>query len=71
MQELWTYREAEVLEEVDVAGFEVEATDGVGQLTRKAEAPSISNGWLTLTVSCRGAAPGSSVAVTWAVKSRG
>lgn len=29
MQELWTYREAEVLEEVDVAGFEVEATDGV------------------------------------------
>ena len=34
MQELWTYREAEALEEVDVTGFAVEATDGeVGKVT--------------------------------------
>jgi len=47
MQELWTYREAEVLEEVDVTGFEVEATDGeVGTVVEAAY--ELGSSWLVV-----------------------
>jgi hypothetical protein len=47
MQELWTYREAEALEEVDVAGFEVEATDGVVGTVEEA-AYELGSSWLVV-----------------------
>ena len=47
MQELWTYRDAETLEEVDVTGFEVEATDGeVG--TVEEAAYELGSSWLVV-----------------------
>lgn len=47
MQELWTYRDAAVLEEVDVTGFEVEATDGeVGTVVEAAY--ELGSSWLVV-----------------------
>lgn len=47
MQELWTYRDAETLEEVDVTGFDVEATDGeVG--TVEEAAYELGSSWLVV-----------------------
>jgi len=47
MQELWTYREAEVLEEVNVTGFGVEATDGeVGTVVEAAY--ELGSSWLVV-----------------------
>lgn len=45
--ELWTYREADALQEVDVTGFEVEATDGkVGTVVEAAY--ELGSSWLVV-----------------------
>lgn len=45
--ELWTYREPDALEEVDVTGFEVEAADGeVGKVTEAAY--ELGSSWLVV-----------------------
>jgi hypothetical protein len=45
--ELWTYREADALQEVDVTGFEVEATDGkVGTVMEAAY--ELGSSWLVV-----------------------
>ncbi|HET9482107.1 MAG TPA: PRC-barrel domain-containing protein [Candidatus Polarisedimenticolia bacterium] len=45
--DLWTYREADALQEVDVTGFEVEATDGeVGTVVEAAY--ELGSSWLVV-----------------------